>query len=180
MIRFPSQENEPVTSSRSEAASPLHVRSAVRLFLGISLLLAFGCSEALDTLNDDEFGRIYDSEEFQKCSGCHAPDAPGFVEGTEATQDWSTRDTAYTTLRSRASGLIGNFAGCNGVPFLGPSSAQSLLVAALDETVRADFSAPGVPACNGDAIADQTDKIGGPLPDALLQDLKDWIDNGAP
>jgi hypothetical protein len=169
-----------VTSSRCTAASPRHARTAVRAFLGVGLPLALGCSEAIDTLNDDEFGRIYDSEAFQMCSGCHAPDAPGFVEGTETTQDWSTRDTAYTTLRGRAAGLIGNFAGCNGVPFLGPSADQSLLVAALDETVRVDFSAPGVPACNGDAIADQTDKIGGPLPDDLLQDLKDWIDSGAP
>ncbi|HWO07872.1 MAG TPA: hypothetical protein VNN80_00290 [Polyangiaceae bacterium] len=167
-------------SSRFGAASPPSVHTSVPVLFGVGLALALGCSEALDAVDSATgFDSIYESEQFQECAGCHAPDAPGFVEGTEATQDWSTRDTAHTTLHRSASGLIGNFAGCNGVPFLGATAEQSLLVAALDETVRVDFSVPGMPSCDGDAIADQTDKIGGPLPDDLLQDLKDWINGGA-
>lgn len=142
--------------------------------------LAVGCGETLDELESgDAFSRIYESEEFQTCSGCHAPGAAGFVEGTEATQNWSTRDTAYSTLRQAASGMIGNFAACNNVPFLGETAEQSLLVAALDEDVRANYSNPSFPDCNADTISDQTLKIGGPLPAALLQELKDWIDGGA-
>lgn len=149
--------------------------------LGAGLGSSLGCGDTLDALeNGDTFGRIYDTDEFQTCSGCHAPDAEGRTADIEATQDWSTRDTAYTTLRGDASGMIGNFQGCNGVPFLGESAEQSLLVASLDETVRAQFSLPGFPNCTPDAISDQTAKIGGPLPAGLLQDLKDWIDSGAP
>jgi hypothetical protein len=144
-------------------------------------LTALGCGDTLDPLEGGgaDFDSIYASDEFQECKGCHAPSAPGFTEGTEATQDWSTLESARRTLRGNASGLIGNFAGCNGVPLLGSSAAQSLLVASLDFDVRSSFEDPDHPDCTGDAIADQTDKIGGPLPAGLLQDLKDWIDAGA-
>lgn len=154
-----------------------------RALLGVALALALGCGDTLDALESgDAFGRIYErlEESETACSSCHAPGAPGRTADIEATQDWSTRNTAYTTLRGNASGLVGNFAACNGVPLLGESAETSLLVASLDETVRADFSAPGNPDCDSDAVSDQTAKIGGPLPEDLLQELKDWIDSGAP
>jgi hypothetical protein len=146
--------------------------------------LAVGCSEAQDLLEgagsgDDAFSRIYASSDFQTCSGCHAPGASGRTEGTETTQDWSTRDKAYASLQRNAAGMIGNFKGCNGVPFIGPSSERSLLVAAFDFDVRNSFQS-STASCDGDAIADQTLKIGGPLPASLLNQLKDWIDAGAP
>jgi hypothetical protein len=149
--------------------------------------LSAGCSDAAQDLigagaggGDDAFSRIYAASEFQTCSGCHAPGASGKTAGTEATQDWSTRERAYATLQRNASGLIGNSQGCNGVPFIGATSEQSLLVAAFDFDVRAAFQSAEVPSCNGDAIADQTLKIGGPLPASLLGQLKNWIDAGAP
>ena len=148
--------------------------------------LSAGCSDAAQDLlgegagaGDDAFSRIYASSEFQTCSGCHAPGAAGRTAGTEATQDWSTRDRAYATLQRNASGMIGNFSGCNGAPFLGATSERSLLVAAFDFDVRTDFQSAEVASCNGDAIADQTLHIGGPLPTSLLGQLKDWIDAGA-
>jgi hypothetical protein len=102
------------------------------------------------------------------------------VIGTEATQDWTTRNMAYSSLQGTASGLIGNFSACNGVQFIGDTPETSLLVAALDEEVRADFAVAGFPDCNSDAISDMTLKIGGPLPASLLADLKQWISAGAP
>lgn len=128
----------------------------------------------------DAFTSIYESTEFQMCSGCHAPGAPGRVEGTEATQDWSTRDKAYTSLMGKASGLIGNFAGCNGVAFIGATADESLLVAAFDEQVRENFMVASTPDCTGDAISDMTLKIGSPLSDDVLNQLKAWINDGAP
>ncbi|HVZ34694.1 MAG TPA: hypothetical protein VG963_19835, partial [Polyangiaceae bacterium] len=89
------------------------------LLLFASLALGLGCSSAEDAVSDatggssggsDDFSQIYASDTFGKCSGCHAPGAAGKTEGTEATQDWSTRDKAYSTLHQTASGLIGNFA----------------------------------------------------------------------
>ncbi|HEU4577220.1 MAG TPA: hypothetical protein VFS67_03125 [Polyangiaceae bacterium] len=152
-----------------------------------ALALALGCGEADDALREytaassgRSFTHLYQSSEFQTCSGCHAPGAPGRTEGTEATQDWSTRDRAYATLHGTASGLSGNFSGCNGVPFLGESAEQSLLVAAFDEEVRAAFQSPAVPSCDADAISDQTLKLGGPLPPSLLAELKAWVNAGAP
>ncbi|HEY2733505.1 MAG TPA: hypothetical protein VGI70_05950 [Polyangiales bacterium] len=126
------------------------------------------------------FTSIYNSSEFQKCSGCHAPNAPGKTDGTESSGDWSTRATAYASLKGKAAGLIGNFAGCNGVPLIGATAEDSLLVASLDETVRMNFTSSSAPDCNADAISDQTLKLGGALPDALLTQLKAWIDAGAP
>lgn len=129
---------------------------------------------------DDAFTTIYESAEFQMCSGCHAPGAPGRVEGVEATQDWSTRDKAYKALMGKASGLIGNFAGCNGVPFIGATADESLLVAVFDEQVRENFMVASTPDCTGDAISDMTLKIGMPLSDDVLSQLKAWINDGAP
>jgi hypothetical protein len=132
-----------------------------------------GCGESVDdalTGNGDEdaFTAIYEADEFQECSGCHAPGAPGRVAGVETTQNWSTRDTAYSSLQGNAAGLIGNFAGCNGVPFLGDSAQQSLLVAVFDEDVRANFELAAFPDCTADAISDETLKVG-ELPPSLLQ-----------
>jgi hypothetical protein len=151
----------------------------------IAALLALGCGEAAEDLlngaaGGGAFSRIYESDEFQECSGCHAPGAPGKTEGTEATQNWSTRASAYASLQGNASGLIGNFADCNGVPLLGESAEDSLLVAAFDSTVRDAFRNSRFPDCTADAISDQTLKIGGALPASLLAELKAWVDAGAP
>ena len=167
--------------------------------VGPVLLLAFaagglvsgglGCGDAVDDAldggdslggGDDTFTEIYNTTQFQKCDGCHAPSAPGKVAGTEATQDWSTRDAAYSSLKGKASGLIGNFAGCNGVPFIGATANTSLLVAVFDEDVRVNFNSSTAPDCDGDAISDMTLKIGGALPATLLTKLKGWVDAGAP
>ena len=161
-----------VTAGKARGAGALGA-----LLLSLS---AFGCSEALDAVGGgEEFTSIYESDQFQTCSGCHAPGAPGKVNGTEATQDWSTQQTANSSLQGAASGLIGNFQGCNGVPFIGPSAEQSLLVAVFDSDVRQNFENAQFPSCNADAITDETIRLGGDLPASLLQDLKDWIDGGS-
>jgi len=181
-----------VNSASSLLARPFLVprRSAavraLQLLTTSSALCALACGDTVDPLDDGgegggggAFDRIY-TELGPTCSECHAPGAPGRVEGTEATQDWSTRDRALTTLRGTASGLIGNFQGCNRVPLLGASADESLLVASLDEDVRRAFSLADFPDCTADAISDQTVWIMGGLPDGLLDDLKEWIDAGAP
>jgi len=171
------------------SAHPLLVRSpAFRsprrgLLLCVSMLAAgVGCSDAVDELTGGggDFDSIYNSATFQQCSECHAPDAPGRVAGTEATQDWSSSANARRTLRGSASGLIGNSSGCNGVPLLGSSAEQSLLVASLDSGVRMNFELADHPDCTPEAIADQTLHLSADPPASVLQDLKDWIDAGAP
>lgn len=107
----------------------------------------------------DTFSQLYQSVG-TACAGCHAPGAPGFTDGTEATQDWSSRDSAYNALQGMASGLIGNFEGCNGVPLVGDSPETSLIVAAFDEQVRAEFALAAFPDCNADSISDMTLKVG--------------------
>ena len=126
------------------------------------------------------FTALYESSSFQSCSGCHAPGAPGFVDGTEATQDWSSKANAHASLQGTASGLTGNFEGCNGVPFINQTPEDSLLVAVFDETVRANFSLNGFPDCDSDAISDMSLKIGGALSQQELTLLRDWITAGAP
>jgi hypothetical protein len=166
-------------SSRSVAWLPLRVLAVA------SALYGLGCSDTLDPLDeggeggDADFGSIY-AELGPSCSECHAPGAPGRTEGIEATQDWSTAASARRTLDGNATGLIGNFSGCNGVPLLGASAGQSLLVASLDDDVRANFELADHPDCTGDAISNQNLKLSEPVSDSVLQDLKDWIDAGAP
>ena len=65
--------------------------------------------------------------------------------------------TAYASLQGTASGLTGNFEGCNGVPFIGDSVESSLIVATFDEDVRENFSHPDFPDCTGDAISDMSE-----------------------
>jgi mono/diheme cytochrome c family protein len=168
------------SSRRSPQARTHTARGRGAAGAALLSLWAFGCSEALDAVDGggEGFASIYESDEFQTCSGCHAPGAPGKVSGTEATQDWSTQATADASLQRTASGLIGNFAGCNGVPFIGSSADQSLLVAVFDSDVRANFENAQFPSCNADAITDETLRLGRDLPAGLLQDLKDWIDGG--
>jgi hypothetical protein len=171
-------------------AAPLRVAppslSAVTL-LAATLFAALGCGDTLDNaVNDatgggsDAFSQIYESDTFQQCSNCHAPGGPGKTAGTEATEDWSTRATAFASLKRPASGLIGNFDGCNGVPLIGSTAATSLLVASLDSNTRNSFRSATVPDCTGDAISDMNLKLSSPIPSGLLQQLKEWIDSGAP
>ncbi len=127
----------------------------------------------------DPFSLIYNSAPFTQCRGCHAPGAPGATLGIEETQDWSTRDMAFATLKGNASGLMGNFLGCNGAPLISATAEQSLIVAVFDETVRAGYTNAAAPDCDVDAISDMTLKAGAITP-AVLTDLKAWIDSGAP
>lgn len=147
------------------------------------LAIASGCLPVDPNANGDgpvdDFTTLYQTATFQGCVDCHAPGAPGFVSGTEATQDWTTRDTAFTSLKGNASGLIGNFQDCNGVPLIGPTADQSLLVAVFDPTVRANFSYPGFPNCTAVDIVDETLRPGYvPLSSTDLARLKAFIDAG--
>ncbi len=157
---------------------------AARAGVATALSLAFGCGETVDDAlggGGEDFSAIYtEMEASGECSGCHAPNAPGIVAGIETTQDWSTEARAKSTLRGNAAGMIGNNEGCNGVPLVGDTADDSLLVAAFDEDVREGFELAAFPDCTADAIADQTLKTGGPLPSGLLADLKAWINAGAP
>jgi hypothetical protein len=126
------------------------------------------------------FTAIFQSSTFSNCSGCHAPGAPGFVDGTETTQDWTDRNSAFQGLQGTASGLIGNFEGCNGVPFLGSGPDDSLIVAVFDETVRAAFSLASHPDCTVDSISDMNLKLPSDISSGELTLLKDWITAGAP
>jgi hypothetical protein len=142
--------------------------------------------DGLDGDGDDDpsaatFTSIYNSTEFKKCRDCHAPGAPGRTAGIETTQNWSTKEAAYTAIKTgKAMGLTGNFSGCNGVPLIGSTADSSLLVAALDEDVRADFMSTSAAGCDGDAISDMTLKIGGAVSASTLSRLKAWIAAGAP
>ncbi len=149
------------------------------LLMAVTVTPLVGCGP-LEEEEEGAFTTLYNSGSFQQCAQCHAPGADGFVDGTEATQNWSTQANAYTSLQGTASGLIGNFEGCNGVPFINQTPDDSLLVAVFDENVRAGFSLDGFPDCNSDTISDMTLKIGGALEEAILSLLKQWISDGAP
>ena len=151
--------------------------------MGLLAMAVLGCdAETEDVLGEpgeSQFAAVYDSPGFASCSNCHAPDAPGKVDGTENTQDWTDQDSAYAALQGTASGLIGNFEGCNGVPFIGDTVETSLIVAALDQDVRDNFSHPDFPNCTPEAISNMQLKVGGTITEEDLTALKTWIENGA-
>jgi hypothetical protein len=117
---------------------------------------------------------------FGTCSNCHTPSAPGRTSDTEQTLDFSTRATAYMTIKTgMASGLMGNFADCNGVPFVGATAGSSLILAALDQPTRQAFDRPASPMCDVDTISDETKWSGAPSAEFIAA-LKTWLGNGAP
>lgn len=114
------------------------------------------------------------------CKSCHAPGAPGRTSDIEQTLDFSTKTTAYMTIKNgMATGLTGNHTGCNGAPFVRPAAAQSLLLAVIDQPTRQAFDLAGSPNCDVDAITDATLKTGRQPSAEFVSALKTWINAGA-
>ncbi len=116
-----------------------------------------------------------------ECSNCHAQGAPGRTDDIEQTLDFTSRTTAHSTITTgMAAGLTGNFAGCNGVPFVGSGPSDSLLLASLDGPTRTAFDLSAFPDCDMDAIADQTVQVGQAPSADFISALKTWLTDGAP
>ncbi len=126
----------------------------------------------------DDFTQAYDSY-LNKCANCHAPGVDGKTSTTESSLDFSTVDTARSTLKGSAKGLTGNQAACNDVPFVVPGKPeQSLVMAVLDADVRKGFDIAGKAGCDADGVTDMTIRVGGPDADAIAK-LRTWIADGA-
>ena len=131
-----------------------------------------GCTE-----ETEGFTALYEGY-FQKCAECHSPDGMGRTDDIEKNLDFTTQDTAYSTITSKsASGMVGNTADCNGVSFITSGKANaSLILAVLDENVREGFASG---ACDKNTISDMANKSGSDPNQAFLDDLKAWINDGA-
>ncbi|HKA92152.1 MAG TPA: hypothetical protein VKE22_31050, partial [Haliangiales bacterium] len=117
---------------------------------------------------------------FSHCSQCHAPGAPGRTSDIEQTLDFSTRTTAYTTIKTgMATGLMGNFSACNTVPFIDAQPGRSLILAVLDQPTRQLFDLPAHPNCDVNTISDETVKVGSAPSAAFIAALKGWLQAGA-
>lgn len=125
------------------------------------------------------FTSLYGSY-LSQCAYCHAPAGPGRTSDIEQTLDFTTRATAYTTITTgMATGLQGNFAGCNTVPFIDAQPARSLILAVLDQPTRQAFDLPAHPNCDIDTITDEAAKLGSPPSAAFIAALKGWLQAGA-
>jgi hypothetical protein len=163
-------------------------RSLVLPFL---LLLggAAGCGEAIDGDGNPDAGggggvqptftSLY-GDYFSNCAQCHSPGGAGRTEDIEKTLDFTSKQTAYTTLQGMASGMTGNFMDCNGVPFLDAAPARSLLLASIHQPTRQAFDHPSHPNCDADTISDQTLKVGSSPSPAFIAALQMWLMAGAP
>jgi hypothetical protein len=141
-----------------------------------------GCSAAEEAVGaasggGGSFDTVYSTLLSKNCKGCHGPNAPGYNPGdTESSLDFTTADTAYTTLMGKAAGLSGNSAACNGVSFVVPGNAgASLLMASIDSTTRRAFSSGG---CTKDTVAAMETR-GGALTAAQVEAVRAWINGGA-
>lgn len=174
-------------------------RSLLPLLIALLVATAFALSACEDVLGADAttgsdsstggdtagptpatFTALY-AGYFSNCVECHAPNAPGRPSDIEQTLDFSTRATAYATItQGMAKGLTGNTQACNGVRFIGPTAASSLLMAVIDQPTRQVFDSAVSSDCDVDAISDETLKVGFAPPGAFVLALADWLDNGAP
>ncbi|MCO4763199.1 MAG: hypothetical protein KC502_16900 [Myxococcales bacterium] len=134
------------------------------------------CLTGCETEPGDDFDVAYTSF-LNKCSQCHGPDALGRSSDTAKGLDMSSAATARTSLTDNTvSGLTGNSAGCNGVPFVVPGKPeQSLFIAVLDADARTKFDLPSHPNCDNDAISDMTLKVNAEPSADTLAALKRWV-----
>jgi len=101
-----------------------HAMRTAPYAIGIALVaLAAGCDAATGTTDggggavEPTFTSLY-GDYLGKCGDCHSPGGPGRTGDIEQTLNFTSRSTAYSSLKGMASGLVGNHAGCNTVPFL--------------------------------------------------------------
>lgn len=144
--------------------------------MGVGLWSLVGCGGVSE--DDDSpspsasFTALY-GDYFQQCLACHTPDAPGRTSITETTLDFTSESSAQSTiLGGTAAGLSGNQTDCNGVSFVGDTPESSLILAAIDDTTRANFA---VGNCTADTISDMTAKVGFAPDASFVADLKSWI-----
>lgn len=135
---------------------------------------------AADTgVNVPSFTSLYEAMS-PLCSACHAPGAPGRVSGIELTLDFTSRATAYESITAgTASGLLGVFAVCNGVPLAGASGGDSLILATLDSATRDAFDLAAFPDCDAAAISGH-DSLGRAGDLSYIPDLVGWLTGGTP
>jgi len=165
-----------------------HAMSLIGLSLAIGLVAVTAGCPATETTPDGggggtvqaTFTSLY-GDYFTNCKQCHTPTAPGRTPDIEQTLDFTSRSTALTTLKTgMASGLVGNQADCNGVPFIASTPGMSLLVAVIDQPTRQAIDLPPPHAkCDGDAISDETAKVRSQPSAAFVTALKTWISSGA-
>jgi hypothetical protein len=168
---------------------PLRTTQVIGLRVAIGLLvLATGCPASTDTTPDSggggpveaTFTSLY-GDYLGTCKRCHAPGAPGRTSDIEQVLDFSTKATAFTSLKTgMATGLTGNHTGCNGVPFLDATPAKSLVLAVLDQPTRQAIDLSAHPTCDINSITDATVKVGSQPSTAFLGALETWITSGAP
>jgi len=126
------------------------------------------------------FTTLY-ADYFQNCKNCHTPSGPGRTSDIEQNLDFTSVGTAFTTITTMsAAGLMGNFSGCNGTPFIDADPANSLIIAVLDQPTRVAFDLPSHASCNMDSISDETAKVGSAPSSVFIANLKTWINDGAP
>jgi hypothetical protein len=162
------------------------------VFLLGSVALIAGCTPVEETPDggpdgggggtvEATFTSLY-GDYFGNCKQCHSPAGPGRTSTIEKTLDFTSKATAYTTLKTgMATGLTGNQMGCNGVPFIGTTPAKSLVLAVLDQPTRQTIDlSPTYPNCDIDSITDATVKTAKQPSAAFVTALKTWITAGAP
>lgn len=156
---------------------------AGRALLFTAIAASLGCETAAGGTGvvEPKFSSLYDNY-LTGCKQCHAPGAVGATSGTEKSLNFSSNSSAFQVLTTgKATGLTGNQAACNGMPFIVKNNpGQSLLMAALDPATRTAFDAPGNPGCDNNAISDMGFKLDGTAASAeVVAALKTWIANGA-
>jgi mono/diheme cytochrome c family protein len=181
-------------TSATTRPPPRRVPAALSRSLAIGLIaLAAGCPATEDPTPDGgvtpdggggqvqaTFTSLY-GDYFSNCMQCHTPSAPGRTSETEDTLNFTSRSTAFMTIKTgMATGLVGNQADCNGVPFVASTPGASLVLAVIDQPTRQaiDLPAPNS-SCDVDAISDMTAKVGSQPSAAFIAALKTWITNGA-
>lgn len=174
------------TQTTMAAPRPRGMRQAPCALAIALVALAAGCDAATGTTDggsgggavEPTFTSLY-GDYLGNCKQCHSPTGTGRTSDIEKTLDFTSRSTAFSTVKGMASGLVGNHAGCNGTPFLTTTPGTSLLVAVVDQPTRQAIDIPQHADCDSSAISDETVKVGSQPSSEFIAALKTWITNGA-
>jgi hypothetical protein len=155
----------------------------MKLGAALACVLLGGCITQTTETPDgptSSFTFLY-GDYFSGCRNCHAPGVPGHTSDIEQALDFSSKAMAFQTITTgTATGLMGNFAGCNGVPFVAATPANSLILAVVDQPTRIAFDLSGHASCVMNSISDETAKVRSAPSAQFIASLRLWIMDGTP
>lgn len=143
------------------------------IILGAALALA-GCSKKTDSLEVGTFGYVYQNTLKTACIECHVPSGAAYASHG-VLLDFSTQDTAYSTLLAKNVTGSSSTGTCSGIRIVSPSTpTSSYILGVLISSYHINNFA-GVSGCTPYANHLSDQNLSSEEQTSLIQ----WIQGGA-